>query len=310
MKANASAVASRIGVGVAVAINVVTMENRAVLGQSGVTADKLEVSASVYKEPEVPAAAAAEEAAANGFEQKLQKIITDHVRVLAKETGLDRYLGKNGAAKMGEFVAEVVNAFMEQFLAGTGLNPLLNVDNLAQKITQNAQAVKAMIELLPDQIMNLIGNKLEAALGRAAVDSMINGNPNTFVNSLQQGLYAYFNSPELKAKASETALTALREGLLGTVLSYVQGGLSGKDFDAALITQNLQTALGNALRSMTEDSVNAAFAKVQAVTGHSVEEWEAAAGRGAGTGTGGQGAAGIGQMITADIQTAQCMIAS
>ena len=135
--ANGSASKGKIGVGVAVAINVVDYDSLAAVGDSDIAASTLTVEAGMIPETTAPASQAAVPAKSKGWlmdllETALQDLILD----LAAQAGLSDLFGEDSAKILADQLANAVDAALDALLKGTGIERLLD-SNPAEQLQKN-----------------------------------------------------------------------------------------------------------------------------------------------------------------------------
>ena len=167
--ANASAVSSQVGVGVAVAINIVDFVNRAVIGQASITADSIHLVAEMYDDGSynqmLAAEAAQEDKSINILDFLVKKAISESIEDAV--ANLDP-TSRSIVSGLGDFVSDLTGALVGQFtqtlLTNAGLEGFLSTDietkllafddNFEQKLS------KAGIDILKNVFLTYMLNRL------------------------------------------------------------------------------------------------------------------------------------------------------
>ena len=169
--ANGSAANGKVGVGVAVAINIVDYENIAVIGDSAVTADKLTVEAKLIPEDEKDDDGKEEEKEdpdddADWLGDLIKDAVTGLVNNIIEATGLSDVFGDSAAEKVGEIIKDAVKDARDALLEGTGLEELLS-NNPLEQVKKNLANLKAKILSLPNDLKEELKNLVKEIIGEA-----------------------------------------------------------------------------------------------------------------------------------------------
>ena len=152
--ANGSASNGKIGVGVAVAINVVNYDNIAEIGDACVEADALKINAGVIgDDPDTNTAEDKEAAdASQGWlMDMLNNAITDLMVDVADSLGLADLFGESSAQELATILTSALGDALDTLLQGTGLEDLLK-NNPYEKIQENLANLKALFLGFPDKV--------------------------------------------------------------------------------------------------------------------------------------------------------------
>ena len=132
VKANASTTNSDIGVGVGAAVNIVTIENTAYLGNGELQAAELKVSATTLETtPDADNGASDKVETYDDLAEQLSELVEEYVNQLIKEMGLDQY----GLSEdlLGEILGDVSKEVAQTLIDATGLKELLGSGDLSAK---------------------------------------------------------------------------------------------------------------------------------------------------------------------------------
>ena len=130
LKANASTADSEIGVGAGVAINIITLNNIAHIGDGAITAAALEVAANMKEvddEPETLPVTGTTDALSIYFGEA----VGEYVNRLAKEIGLTAALSED---IVKDLTRDLVQAVTNELIKASGLDDLLGGMNLSDKL--------------------------------------------------------------------------------------------------------------------------------------------------------------------------------
>ncbi|NCB91906.1 MAG: hypothetical protein EOM40_04945, partial [Clostridia bacterium] len=167
--ANASATQSKIGVGAAVAINIVTYENLAYVDQAKVKAENLTIKATM------PEAAATTTPSApvqeNIVRDTVEKVIKDALNELTEQMGLSTIFGEENSQALtnmlSELLGEITGKAAQTLLTGTGLEQLLNNDvmtKLEERFNALPSTFEAWLKTCPQGTKTALINVLKTAV--------------------------------------------------------------------------------------------------------------------------------------------------
>ena len=207
LSANASATNSTTGVGVAVAINIITYENIAEMGASSLKARTLSLAALLPgEEPEEEGEEAeAPEEEDNSFTAKITQLVTEYVADAIEDLACalnlgDLYSGAGLDEILADIVSEVAAAVIAELVSGTGLEGLFEGD-LEEKLNEKL----GYIEGLPASAF---------ADAKAAILAELTGRLDSLLDGEELEPVALSGlSGELKA-AAQDVVTELTEGLV------------------------------------------------------------------------------------------------
>ncbi|MGF7003762.1 hypothetical protein M2149_002167 [Lachnospiraceae bacterium PFB1-21] len=166
ISANGSATQSKTGVGVAIAINIVSYANLAYVDQAGVVADKLTIAALMI--PSKPKDPATKPSTANPLEEAINEAVSGLLNELAKEMGLADLFGEGAVEAFNQVIADVLGEIIADtakiLLSGTGLDKLLT-GKLDTIITEKLANLKTeMTPVLLTAVKNVILSKVATQL--------------------------------------------------------------------------------------------------------------------------------------------------
>ena len=236
VKANASTSKAATGIGAAVAINIVNIENTATVGKAAIQAETLDVRALMIDMTDGDENEESKKDA-TAFEERLKAVLEGLISDLLKELGLDKYLDSKAlASSFAEKMAGVANTFMSELLKGTGLEQLLKIADLEAQFSENITAASAALEQLPDAIIGGLDKMLTDAFGSAF-------DLESWKSELSANLKKNFSAGEI----AKLLLPVAKDSLLDTMLSYIECGLSGKQFDKTMLQTRLKASLSKQL---------------------------------------------------------------
>lgn len=165
IRANASATNSKIGVGVAVAINIASYHNIASIGKTTVEASKLTVSATMPADLKKTATTVASTGEAIN---SLDAYVTSGVQALLSQIldaiGLDEETSEAVSKELATVVGDLVGTITRELLSGTGLEQLLSTDivtkidkrlgELGEVVTESVKT--RMIDFVINQVLSQI----------------------------------------------------------------------------------------------------------------------------------------------------------
>ncbi|MEG2199311.1 MAG: hypothetical protein RRY25_03390, partial [Anaerovorax sp.] len=156
VEANASATESKVGVGVAVAVNSVTFYNIAVVTGANIIADEFMVRATLIQEEageETPEAVIEKVESDNWFD----KILADLVKDMIGSMGLGA-LTEDGAIaqKLVDEILKGVSVAAKELLNGTGLEQILEGMDPVTKVKQNFTAFVESLDKIPSKLTDVL----------------------------------------------------------------------------------------------------------------------------------------------------------
>lgn len=165
IRANASATNSKIGVGVAVAINIASYYNIATIGKTTVEASALTISATMPADLKKTATTVASTGEAIN---SLDAYVTSGVQALLSQIldaiGLDEETSEAVSKELATVVGDLVGTITRELLSGTGLEQLLSTDivtkidkrlgELGEVVTESVKA--RMIDFVINQVLSQI----------------------------------------------------------------------------------------------------------------------------------------------------------
>ncbi|MEG1583494.1 MAG: hypothetical protein RR361_00395, partial [Anaerovorax sp.] len=156
VEANASATESKVGVGVAVAVNSVTFYNIAVVTGANIIADEFMVRATLIQEEageETPEAVIEKVESDNWFD----KILADLVKDMIGSMGLGA-LTEDGAIaqKLVDEILKGVSVAAKELLNGTGLEQILEGMDPVTKVKQNFTAFVEGLDKIPSKLTDVL----------------------------------------------------------------------------------------------------------------------------------------------------------
>ncbi|MBQ9827063.1 MAG: hypothetical protein IJM62_00105, partial [Lachnospiraceae bacterium] len=157
--ANGSASKGKIGVGVAVAVNVVSYKSNAIVGNSSVSANDITVEAVMI--PETPSTVNEVPAKSKGWlmdllENALQSLILD----IAKNAGLADLFGEKSSKVLADLLTTAVDKALDSITKGTGFEDLLN-NNPYEQLQKNVANFLSLILDFPTRMEKKIDALLE-----------------------------------------------------------------------------------------------------------------------------------------------------
>ena len=176
---DASATNAKIGVGVAVAINIVHYENIAHIDAASVTAVTLNVTA-LMEDPSVSSketqSGGTEEEDQNIVETLVKKAITQLVNSLADQMGLSSVFDTSSLASfLGNLIGDIAAKAAQTLLTGTGLEKLIGNDigqkieeRVAQLSTLDSETYAAVKEAVLSKLLAMLSAKVSSAFKPAA----------------------------------------------------------------------------------------------------------------------------------------------
>ena len=266
IKANASSTGGTIGVGVAVAINVLRIDNLASIGDARIYATDLNVKAIVAH----PKLAEEEEKKKDTRDmtliEKLNEVLTEKITDLLDGMGLAKYSEKLGG-DIGNYISNIVNELATTLLAGTGFEGLMNVqpDKFTTQWAQNIVELKAMVEDIPNQLLKKVEGIADALLGTSVISQLTPGQKVDV-----RKFFADMAMEALANPAQDIGRTILANGitqLINLLLQTIQDGMTGKDFDSAGFQTSIKEVFTSAVDNLKTELINKLWANADAALG-------------------------------------------
>ena len=151
--ANGSASNGKIGVGVAVSINIVNYENIAVIGDSAVDCVSLTLEAGMIKADKGEGSndSAAPDTQYGWLMDLLYNAVKDLVKDIANAVGFGDIFGENAQSVIADMITEAVDAAKDELLKGTGFEQILE-SNPYEKVQENLRNFVNMFLSIPDKL--------------------------------------------------------------------------------------------------------------------------------------------------------------
>ena len=208
--ANGSASQGKIGVGVAVAIQVVNYKNQAIVGDAAITADTLTVRAGLITEEETEGEENESPDSERGWLMELlESALTDLVMKIVEAAGIADLFGESGSATLASIITDAVEAASQALLDGTGLEELLQ-NNPYEQVKENLANFVLLFLGLPDKLEGT----MESLLGE-------NWNNAGVWPDLKKALLEYF-----KTQGWPTVQGAILDNLVTIVTPVLQSYLN------------------------------------------------------------------------------------
>ena len=253
--ANGQASAGKVGVGVAVAINTVSYSNEALIGDSSIEADSLEVRADFLEveedEEEEETQTPDEEEEKNWFNKLLEDAVTELVE---KATGA---IGFGDSEVISGIVTETLTEAINALLDGTGLEQLIENQPLDQ-LKGNLENLKALLMSVPGELKEPVVEAITEAvkkalkksgLGDAAGDAAASAQEVAEVVQAVAGDIGDLQS-EITRVVREYLKTETWTELSKTLLNNITDSVESK------LKDYLQSAGGMSLDEIEEDVIN------------------------------------------------------
>ena len=159
--ANGSASNGKIGVGVAVSINIVNYENIAVIGDSAVDCVTLIVEAGMIKadKGEDSGDSSAPDTQYGWLMDLLYKAVQDLVSEIANAVGFADIFGAEAQKVIAGMITEAVDQAKDALLKGTGFEQLLE-SNPYEKVKENLKNFVNMFLSIPDKLKSTVDSLL------------------------------------------------------------------------------------------------------------------------------------------------------
>lgn len=154
LRANGSASQGRIGVGVAVALNIVEYTNKALLGNSEIKASHLKVYAGIPEEEKKSSQETVDKNQVGWLEELVRKTVTEQVEEVVKALGLSDLLTPE---QIGTVTGQIVDATLKALLEGTGLEQLAQ-NNPYDTLKENLTGLMAQFMAIPDSLKKLVND--------------------------------------------------------------------------------------------------------------------------------------------------------
>ena len=243
--ANASATNARIGVGVAVAINIVSYYNIAHIDDVTVTASSLEVTA-LIEDPKVTTEETQpeEEEDINIVEALIRQAIDKLVKSLADSMGLGKLLDSSAMDEfLSNLVAELAANAANTLLTGTGLEGILSND-IGQKIEDKLASLGTIGTETASKVKDAVLNKLLGLLSAKVTETFKPADPNAPADTLTPG------------SALEETATEIANDLFSEIVDVTQLMTFLKGDVAATLKENAMTALSEAGKALTTTALD------------------------------------------------------
>ncbi|MBQ8094422.1 MAG: hypothetical protein IJ242_12745 [Clostridia bacterium] len=296
VKANASATNSNIGIGVGAAVNVITLNNIAHIGDGQIKAAMLAVSATT-KEAKNQNKVVQKVSTTDGLTRQVTDMVKEYVGKLFTEMGLDKY----GLSKelMEKLAGEVTNAVADTLVKATGLSSLLGDGDITKKyeaalkkLTSSKDGLMGLPDKLIDPFMEVMNDvydlsgltadqlkKLKSSLlstFTTQLKTQLTQSGNGVLDGVKEGMHDYLkengadllsgifsgkfkeNTQKVFAQAKEELGKAVKKQLKAFVINTFQETIKAVDIPG--VTQKNLNALGDALQGIqnayTEKSID------------------------------------------------------
>ena len=254
IKANASTTNSDTGIGVGASVNIVTLNNIAAIGDGEIKAAMLQVTATTKeKKPDSQKTVQMQTVdTKEGLARELGEAVTDYIRKLAKELGLDQYVPDT---LLDDILGPVVTQTTDALIQATGLGDLLGKDDWRAKIqkaldslSDRASALMALPEQLVEPLLSALREAAE--LGNMSAQQ---------IEGIKQTLKDEFTT-QLKdrvIKTGKSVIESVKDGMIKYLkdnITELMGAFSGgasEGFDSIL----------EKLREQAEKEINKATEK-------------------------------------------------
>ena len=251
VKANASTTNSDIGVGVGAAVNIVTIENTAYLGNGELYADELKVSATTLETtPDADKAASDEVETYDDLAEQLSELVEEYVNQLIKEMGLDQY----GLSEdlLGEILGDVSKEVAQTLIDATGLKELLGSGDLSAKYDK----AKGLLSDTKDGLMSLPEKLIEPFMEALSDAYDLSDLSSEDLSALKDQLIANFTSKLMEQL--QVSGKGVLDGVKTGMIEYLKD--NGGDLFSGLFTGHFKENTGKVF-SQAKDELSKAVKK-------------------------------------------------
>ena len=251
VKANASTTNSDIGVGVGAAVNIVTIENTAYLGNGELQADELKVSATTLETtPDADNGASDEVETYDDLAEQLSELVEEYVNQLIKEMGLDQY----GLSEdlLGEILGDVSKEVAQTLIDATGLKELLGSGDLSAKYDK----AMSLLSDTKDGLMSLPEKLIEPFMEALSDAYDLSDLSSEDLSALKDQLIANFTG-KLMEQLQESGKGVL-DGVKTGMIEYLKD--NGADLFSGLFTGHFKENTGKVF-SQAKDELSKAVKK-------------------------------------------------
>ena len=260
IKADSSTVRSDTGVGVAAAVNIVEMDNIARIGNGTVTADWVEVSATIPHAPPVIKPRTVVENASN-FKTQLGETLKDSI---------SQWLGEDY-----EWAAELVGddfiaSFADSLVQDLGMEKLFNisVDSIEDTFAKVIEKLKKYPSTLIEPYRQLIAETLDTTEGLDE-DMVLR-----ILEDVATEAYAQLTKQALTI-IKDTVVESAKD-MASVFLLTLGDGLGGKGWNAGLIKEQFRSAIVSRIKSefmdgMVTELVSKLGAEIPLINQHNAE---------------------------------------
>ncbi len=252
VSANAAATNAKIGVGVAIAINVINYDNIAYIENAAINANHLDVLALMITDPIKPKTAAPVASEDNIIVALVRGMITEWVAELVVSMNLSDTLAEHLEDVVNDLIDATLKTGLDALLANTGLSGLLAADlptrlknNFNDLLDSDFPGLKQALdgfEFTPDNFLDLA-----IALITDMAKNVTGGSTSTFTQKLAS-IKALTGDPA-------TAMTELFTGMLQKLGAGIIDIAAFKTFIrngiGPTLQQNLKTAVQNIGKALT-----------------------------------------------------------
>ena len=248
VKADASATHSDVGVGIGVAINIVTMENIARIGDGAIAANELEVVADIAQAPTKvrPVTIAEDESA---FSSALESELTEAIRAL---------LGNKVADTLGEALGTVVGQLAKTLIDDLNLGSLFKLlgGDAGSTFTKFADQVWSRLKALPQVLAQPLIQVCQEVVGSYENLAVEGGVMKLFTDAWNDA------TAQLGSKLAEQLKKTLPDAgknLAGGVLDMITDKVNGKGSSADKLKQALTDTVTNGLKELLDEMITVAL---------------------------------------------------
>ena len=246
VKANASSVKSDTGVGVGVALNIVTMENIARIGNGRISAGELELAAVIAKEATMVRTQTIAENASN-FETQLNARLKDAIRAFVGEEDYEKIEWMVGPEST--FFTTLLNKLVKDL----NLSELLNIasDGSMDNFAHLGEMICERLEAFPESLSKPLWTVLLEA------DATLSGWDEARVQRFVEDVYDSVTTQVAGTAAEILKKTVMNsvDSLLASAMNMVTDKIKGNGWTGDKLKEQLGSAMMDALKDFTDGMI-------------------------------------------------------